>query len=49
MTFNDLNNILVKYIEDNKVKNDIDYMDSIESLEELLKEIKKDYKELEEK
>ncbi len=49
MTFNDLNNILVKYIEDNKVKNDIDYMDSIESLEEFLKEIKKDYKELEEK
>jgi hypothetical protein len=49
VTFNDLNSILVKYIEDNKVKNDIDYMESIESLEELLKEIKKDYKELEEK
>lgn len=42
-----ISNILIKYIEDNK-KYDIDYKKSIETIEELLKELKKDYEELEE-
>ena len=41
----ELNNILVKYIEDNKEKWDIDYDFSIGQLKELLKEIEKGYKE----
>lgn len=44
MTMFELNNILVKYIEDNKVEWDIDYDFSIGQLKELLKEIENEYK-----
>ena len=46
MTNNVLYNILVNYIEDNKTNYDIDYKETIEAIEELLEEIKKDYKEM---
>ena len=46
MTNNVLYNILVNYIEDNKTNYDIDYKETIETIEELLEEIKKDYKEM---
>lgn len=46
MNINEINNILVKYIEDNKVKNKIDYFYSIYTLKELLKEIEKEYESL---
>lgn len=45
MTMVELNNILVKYIENNKCKHDIDYEDSIDTLKELIKEIENGYKE----
>lgn len=45
MTMFELNNILVKYIEDNKYKNGIGYEFSIGELKELLKEIEKGYEE----
>jgi hypothetical protein len=46
LTMADLNNILVKFIETNKVKFGIEYKDSLETLQELLNEIKEDYKSL---
>ena len=46
LTMSDLNDILVKFIETNKVKFDIEYKDSLETLKELLDEIERDYKSL---
>ena len=46
LTMADLNNILVKFIETNKVKFGIEYKDSLGTLQELLNEIKEDYKSL---
>lgn len=46
LTIADLNDILVKFIETNKVKFDIEYADSLETLKELLNEIEEDYKSL---
>lgn len=45
-TIKELSDILIDYIENNKVKNGIDYENSIETLQELLNEIKTEYKEL---
>lgn len=45
-TINEINNILIDYIEENKTKNNIDYDETLETLQELLNEIKKEYKEL---
>jgi len=44
---NELINEIYKVIEDNKIKYNIDYIDSIETLKELIKEIENEYKELE--
>lgn len=46
ITINEINNILIDYIEENKTKNNIDYDETIETLQELLNEIKKEYEEL---
>lgn len=46
LTMADLNNILVKFIETNKVKFGIEYKDSLETLKELLDEIERDYESL---
>ncbi|MBQ3475838.1 MAG: hypothetical protein IJH20_06695 [Bacilli bacterium] len=48
MTNSALYDILVNYIEDNKTNYNIDYKETIETIEELIEEIKKDYKDLEE-
>lgn len=40
----DLWNILVKYIEDNKKYNDIDYKETIKNIDDLIKELKDEYK-----
>lgn len=48
MTNSALYDLLVNYIEDNKNVFGIDYKDTIETIEELIEEIKKDYKDLEE-
>ena len=45
-TINKINNILIDYIEENKTKNNIDYDETLETLQELLNEIKKEYEEL---
>lgn len=45
-TIKELSDILIDYIENNKVKNEIDYENSIETLQELLNEIKTEYKNL---
>lgn len=47
MTMNELNTILVDYINENKNNNDIGYMETIKAVEDLLKEIKRDYETLE--
>lgn len=47
MNINELNNILVEYIEQNKVKYNIDYLQTIESLKELINELKKEYQNIE--
>ena len=47
MTNNNLHTMLVDFIEENKRLHDIDYGASIENLEELLEEIKRDYETLE--
>lgn len=44
----ELKDYIIGYIENNKVKYDIEYKDSIQSIYELFNEIKKEYKELEE-
>jgi hypothetical protein len=46
MTMNKLNNIIVNYIENNKTQYNIEYFDTIETLYELLEEIKDDYEGL---
>jgi len=46
MNINELNNILVNYIEQNKIKYNIEYQKTIETLEELIKEIKKEYQNI---
>ena len=43
MTITEINNVLVKYIEKNKVDFNINYMDSIIALRELLDEIENEY------
>ena len=45
-TLNDINTILVDYINENKNKYNIDYLDTIKTFEDLLKEIKRDYETL---
>lgn len=45
-TLNDINTILVDYINENKNKCGIDYLDTIKTFEDLLKEIKRDYETL---
>lgn len=45
-TINEINNILIDYIEKNKTKKNIDYDETLETLQELLNEIKKEYEEL---
>lgn len=45
MSMVELNNILVKYIENNKCKHGIDYQDSIDALFLLMQEIENRYKE----
>jgi len=47
MTMNELNTILVDYINKNKSNNNIGYMETIKAVEDLLKEIKRDYETLE--
>ena len=47
MTMNYLYTILVDYINKNKNKNNISYLDTIKSIENLLEEIKNDYETLE--
>ena len=47
MTNSELYNILVKYIEDNKVKYNIPYSETIENLRDLFFEIEDDYMGLE--
>ena len=42
-----LSDEIIKYIEENKTKHDIDYFDTIESIKELIKEIENDYNNLE--
>ena len=46
MTNSNLYDILVDFIDNNKSMYDIDYKSSIENLEDLLNEIKRDYEEL---
>ena len=46
MTNSALYDILVNYIEDNKTNYNIDYKETIETIEELIEEIKKDYEDL---
>lgn len=41
-----ISDIIIEYIENNKRKNNIEYLDTIEYLKELLKELENDYKEL---
>lgn len=48
MNINDLNDALVKYIEDNKIKHDIDYIETINCIKELIMEIEQEYKGLDE-
>lgn len=43
---NDLSNIIVDYIENNKMEFNIDYENSIQTIQELLDEIKREYDEL---
>ena len=45
-TINELNNILVDYIENNKYEFEIGYEYSIGTIQELLDEIKKEYDNL---
>lgn len=45
---NKLSDEIIKYIEENKTKNGIEYTDTIESIKELIKEIENDYENLEE-
>ena len=45
-TLNEINTILVDYINENKNKYNIDYLDTIKTFEDLLKEIKRDYETL---
>ena len=42
-SINDLSKILVEYIEKNKINYNIEYLETIEAIEELIREIKKDY------
>lgn len=46
MTNSALYDTLVNYIEDNKNVYGIDYKETIETIEELIEEIKRDYKDL---
>ena len=46
MTNNELMNILVEYIESNKRDYNIQYADTLESLQEMLNTIKRDYEEM---
>jgi hypothetical protein len=48
LTNSALYDILVNYIEDNKTNYNIDYKETIETIEELIEEIKKDYEDLKE-
>lgn len=48
MTNSALYDILVNYIEDNKTNYNIDYKETIGTIEELIEEIKKDYEDLKE-
>ncbi len=41
--------ILVKYIEENKSKYNIDYFETIDVIKEYIETIEKEYKELEER
>ncbi len=42
-----LYDLMIKHIEDNKVKHNIDYEESIEYLKELVETIEKEYEEME--
>ena len=44
---NSLYDLMIKHIEDNKVKHNIDYEESIEYLKELVETIENEYKEME--
>ena len=44
---NEIYNILVEYIEQNKTNNNIEYQETIDCLKDLVKDIEKDYKNLE--
>lgn len=46
-TMKEISDILINYINKNKNKNGIDYLDTIKSIESLLEEIKNDYETLE--
>lgn len=39
----ELNDIIIKYIEDNKVKHNIDYEDTINAIKQLIDEIEEEY------
>ena len=41
-----LSDEIIKYIEENKTKYNIDYTDTIESIKELINEIENDYENL---
>ena len=43
---NSLYDLMIKHIEDNKVKHNIDYEESIDYLKELVETIEKEYKDL---
>lgn len=44
----ELNNYIVEYIETNKVKYNIDYIETIKCIEDLIKEIKTEYENIKE-
>ena len=45
MNINNLSDVLVKYIEDNKIKYNINYKETIECLKDLILIIEDEYKE----
>lgn len=47
MTMHDLCNVLKKYIEDNKIKYNISYEETIRAIKENINNIEEQYKELE--
>lgn len=46
MTITEIYNILTDYINKNKTEHNIEYGDSVETLEEVLRELKREYAKL---